>query len=674
MEEGLGTKPGGSAVLRALGSIAISVDDERTAIGGEKPRRLLAALILHRNHVVSTSQLIDIVWGDESPDTSIATLQAYVSRLRRALPTVANLVTEAPGYRLEVAEGATDIDRFEDGLIASRALADSAPAAALARLDAALAEWRGEAFAEFADEPWVMSEVVRLDELRLQAREERLRYCSRSASTRGVAGEAEALTVEHPWREEPWRALLLGLHRAGRQGDALRAANGYRTRLREDLGLDPSAEFVELERQIATATVPPRPQPSPRPRSTTPSTGDPTDLVGRDDDLALVEGLIAQYRLVTLLGPGGIGKTQLARSVARRLTSEVGGATSVVELAPVRSETGVVRRWPHNSACRHNRVARCRNPCSRLLASASLLLVLDNCEHVLETIAGFVQRLLIECPSVVVLATSREPLGLPNETVYQVPTLPAAGPEANVDAIIASPAVELFLRRATAANRALQDDERTVRSVAELCRRLDGVPLAIELAAARTRASPDEINARLGDRFELLAGSSRVADERHRSLSAPSWTGRINCSTPPNSGCSDGCRRSPGRSTSMPPSACVDTASCRPVRWRNLLASLVDKSMVQASPSSGTTTYRLLETLREFGAVFAETEDREVPRRHGGMDRGRVRTRRCRSARRRRARLAADVRAVVRRPAPGRSQRPRQRRRRHRTAYRRVGT
>jgi predicted ATPase/DNA-binding SARP family transcriptional activator len=610
-------QPRDPAVLRALGAVTVCVDGEPVPVGGEKPRRLLAALILHRGTVVSTGRLMDVVWGDDVPDTGLSTLQAYVSRLRRVLPPGARLVTEAPGYRLVVAATATDIDRFEAGLAAGRAALADAPADALALLDAALAEWRGEPFAEFADEPWFLPEVARLTELRLNTREERLTALLALGLDERAAGDAEALTVEHPWREQPWRAMLLALHRAGRQGDALRAARSYRTRLREDLGLDPSPEFVAMERAVATDAEPSRRRADPpRPPKFGPAAST-VELIGRDGDVALVEDLAGRRRLVTLVGPGGIGKTQLARRAARGIADRSGLALAVVELAPVRSESSVVAALATRLGVQTQQGRSVQESVLELLATGPLLLLLDNCEHVLDTVAAFVERLLGACPAVGVLATSREPLGLPQETVYQVPTLPVADADADLEAVAASPAVALFLQRAAAANPHRPVDGATVAAAAQLCRRLDGVPLAIELAAARTRAlSPGEITERLDDRFGLLAGSSRVADERHRSLrTLVDWSYQLlepaarelfrRLSTFAGTFDLDAAERVCGYGD-LPRSAVA-----------TVLASLVDKSMVQAS-AGDRTTYRLLETLREYGAGLAQPEAAELARRHGG--------------------------------------------------------
>ncbi len=596
------------AALCVLGSISVfDADQQPVAIGGEKPRRLLAMLIVHRNTVVSADRLVDAIWGAEVPDTAAATLQSYVSRLRRRLPPPVRVISEAPGYRLVADPGTTDIDRFEAALHGALGQLGSSPAAALAGLDRSLAAWRGDAFAEFADEWWALAEVTRLTELRLHAREARLDALLAMGLDERAASEAEALTADHPWRERPWRILVIALHRAGRQGEALRRASEYRTRLGEELGLDPSAEFVALERDVATDAATPAAAPEP---VTVDDEG--SRLIGRDDDEVNVVELCQRRRLVTLLGPGGIGKTQLARRVAGAYHRRTGVRSELVELARVRHEDSVIAAVATQLDVQTQQGRSVPESVLDLLGRRPLLLVLDNCEHVLDTIAGFVERLLRECPQVRILATSREPLALPAETVYKVPALPTevAGEDPR-----RSPAVELFLRRAGDANPDFAADDDEVAAVAEVCRRLDGIPLAIELAAARTRSlSPAEMAGRLGDRFGLFAGSSRVSDQRHRSLKElVDWSYDLldpaaqqlfrRLSTFAGSFDLDAVERVCG----FPPVPAGSVAT--------VLASLVDKSMVQAF-TGPRTTYRLLETLREYGSTLAAAEGQELGRRH----------------------------------------------------------
>jgi predicted ATPase/DNA-binding SARP family transcriptional activator len=613
-------------VVRLLGPVEVWANGRAVAIGGAKPRRLVAALALHRGAVVGTDRLVDVLWADEVPESATATLQAYVSRLRRVLPAGVGLLTRAPGYVLEIEPGAVDVDRFEAAVAAGLAAMPDDPARALALLDDALALWAGPALAEFDGEPWALPEASRLTELWLHAREERLAALVALGQEERAIGDAQALVAEQPWREEPWRTLVAALHRVGRQGDALHQASLYRALLRDERGLDPSPAFVALEQRIvadeavpvapvATAAVPPLVEPV----TATVASAEAValvELIGRDDDVARVERLCARERLVTLLGPGGIGKTQLARRTAAEVAPRQ--AVAQVELAPVRDETSVVAAIATHLGVQVQQGRSVLDSVLDLLSGRQdeLLLVLDNCEHVLDTTAAFVERLLAACPMVSVLATSREPLGLPGEAVYQVPALVVPGADDAAAAVRGTPAVTLFLRRAAAANPDQVADDPTVLVVAELCRRLDGVPLAIELAAARSRGlSPTEINERLDDRLSLLAGTSRVADERHRSLrTLVDWSYQL----------LDGSEQELFRRLCTFAGAFDLDAAERVCGYGTVahdevaavLASLVDKSMVQATAGTRT-TYRLLETLRQYGAELGRDEAPVLAVRHG---------------------------------------------------------
>ncbi|MEY2400141.1 MAG: hypothetical protein QOJ08_252, partial [Ilumatobacteraceae bacterium] len=602
--------------LRALGSISIDVAGKPIAFGGLKPRRLLAALILHRNSVVSSDLLMHIVWGDDVPESGPGTLQSYVSRLRRALPGDVQLLSQQPGYRLVVGDDVVDVDRFEAALAAGLERRGLSGAHSLAHLDEALAEWRGEAFAEFSDESWARAEAARLSELRLQAREARLTTLLDLGRYEAAASDASAITVDQPWRERPWIASMLALHRMGRQGDALRAANDYRVRLRDDLGLEPSAEFIRIERDVATGDARVDDDAPARFGQVVNTDVGGTHLIGRDDDVARVVELCGQRRLVTLLGPGGIGKTQLAFRAAAQLSARDGLRIEVVELAPVRDEHGVIAAVATHLQVQPQQGRSVTESVLDVLGNNPMLLVLDNCEHVLDTIARFTERLVRVCPEVHVLATSREPLALPVETVFKVPALAVAVEGSDYSHYIASPAVELFMQRAHAANPDFIADEAAAQAIAELCRRLDGVPLAIELAAARTRSlSPTEITERIGDRFTLLSGSSRVSDQRHRSLKhLVDWSYDLL-----DSPAQQLFRRLSVFAGSFDLDSVEQVCGYGEIRRESvaqLLASLVDKSMVQAS-AGPRTSYRLLETLREYGAALDEAEGPQLARRHG---------------------------------------------------------
>ena len=240
-----------SPVVRVLGAVSLAVGGRPVALGGPLPRRLLAVLLASRGGVVSVDRLVEVLWGDDPPETAVGSLRTYVSRLRRALPPSVVLETAAPGYRLRVEAGAADVDRFEATLNEARSQVRASPEAALALLDEGLDLWGGDAFAEFGGESWARGEAGRLEELRQHAREIQAEALLEMGRAEAAVSEARAITAEQPSRERAWRILILGLHGAGRQGDALRCAGEYRAWLRDELGLDPSAEFTALERDVA---------------------------------------------------------------------------------------------------------------------------------------------------------------------------------------------------------------------------------------------------------------------------------------------------------------------------------------------------------------------------------------------------------------------------------------
>src|SRR5262245_38213833 len=317
------------------------------------PRKLLALLLSSRNEVVSSDRLIDALWDDAPPPSAPATLQSYVSRLRRftELDDRTGIANRAPGYVLEVPAELVDAGRFERDLARGQALLDTNPYEAVARLDAALGEWRGAAFAEFADEEWARAEAIRLDELRLVATEAAVDGALRVGRHREVVGQLEALVVANPLRERLHAQLMLALYRSGRQAEALRAAGELRRVLRDELGLDPSSTLTGLEQAILEERVdlhwqPPDiegagsvPSREPGRRGALPA--ETTALVGRDADVDLAARLLDSGRILTLFGPGGVGKTRLAQRLASTLEDQFADGVRLVELAPVRDQHAV---------------------------------------------------------------------------------------------------------------------------------------------------------------------------------------------------------------------------------------------------------------------------------------------------------------------------------------------
>src|SRR5512132_881103 len=503
-----------------LGPLEVRNGGGLVRVPGAKERALLADLLVHAGRVVAADRLVEDLWGDQPPGNPANTLQGRVSALRRALgPAGAGLVvTRPPGYVLEVDAERVDAGRFE-GLVAAAGRATGAAAARL--LEQALGLWRGAALVEFADQPWAQVEA------RLAG-----------GGQAGVVAELEGLVAEHPTRERLRGLSMLALYRSGRQADALGVYQATRTVLAEELGIDPSPELQRLHQAILVqdptldAAAPERDLP----RHNLPERL--TSLVGREQELRDVAKLVEQHRLVTVVGPGGAGKTSLAVALAERLVAGHPDGVWLVELAALRdpallAEVVAVTLGLGEEAAGPGIALPA--PAERLAtfaADKAMLLVLDNCEHLVGACAELVGRLLQAGPRVRVLATSREVLGVPGEVVWPIPPLAvpdpaeadaagAGGQAAAPEVLVGYDAVRLFVERATSADPGFVLDATSGPAVAELCRRLDGLPLAIELAAARVRALPPvELAARLQDRFRLLAGGARTLDPRQQTLRA----------------------------------------------------------------------------------------------------------------------------------------------------------
>jgi predicted ATPase/DNA-binding SARP family transcriptional activator len=466
--------------FRILGPLEVRRDGDLVDLGGPRQRALLAVLITRPNESVGADALMQALWGDDAPPTAAKALQVAVSRLRRSLgPAGERLQTAGGGYRLVVEPGELDAARFEE-------LRATSPREALAL-------WRGPALADLRYEPALQPDVRRLEELRGAAIEDRLEAELALGDHARLAGELEALVAEQPLRERLRAQQMLALYRAGRQADALAAFQDARAAL-DELGLAPGPELRNLEQAILTH------DPSlavPAPPAGIPS-APPTPTFGRDDDVRRILATLQTTRLLTLVGPGGVGKTRLAVEAARA----AGG--HFVSLAPV----SAAARIPA-AVCDALGVARGRGESDaealdRAVGLAPMLLVADNLEH-LPGSGTLLAGLLDEASGLTILATSREPLRVQAERLYPVAPLDA------------SPAVALFADRARARDPAFS----VTPAVAEICRRVDGLPLAIELAAARLGLlSPDALAERLTDALAVLDRGPRDAPERQRTLRA----------------------------------------------------------------------------------------------------------------------------------------------------------
>ncbi|WP_420123240.1 BTAD domain-containing putative transcriptional regulator [Nakamurella sp.] len=597
-----------------LGPLQASTGAGPIGIAGTRLRALLTRLAVAVPAPVPTAELLDAVWPDGPPADPVNALQSLVSRLRRAIGDAAEVQPVPGGYRLAVAAGDVDATVFGD-LVASgrRALQQGRPDRARDELSRALALWRGEPLADAADGPYAAGSRARLVELRLDAQIDLIEARLQLGSAADVVADLEQLVAAHPLRERLAGQLMRALALTGRQADALAVHERLRDRLVGELGVDPGAEeqavyLAVLRGEIAATTGPGPAPPRSHPRRTNLRAPLPR-LIGRDEQVRRIRDLLADGRLVTVVGPGGAGKTRLAQEVGALLADDRPDGVYLVELAPVTEAAGIVPAVigalglvdPRAVERRSDRTVRdSPDHLVDVLAGADCLLVVDNCEHLITPVADLVDGLLARSPGLRVLATSREPLGIVGEALCVVP--PLGLPPVGVTAAEATryPSVRLLVERGRAVASGFEVSAATVAQVVEIVRRLDGLPLAIELAAARLRVMPiGEIAARLSDRFRLLTGGSRTAMPRHRTLRAVvewSW-GLLDADE----------RLLAERLAVFPAGATVAaaTAVCADDRLPagavgDLVLALVDKSLLTVVDGPAA-RYRMLETIREYG-------------------------------------------------------------------------
>ncbi|SEM88050.1 BTAD domain-containing putative transcriptional regulator [Nonomuraea pusilla] len=569
-----------------LGTLAVwAADGTPVQVPEAKVRALLADLLVHRGRPVPADRLVDDLWGARPPADPRAALRVKVSQLRAALGDKELVAYQAPGYVLRAAADDVDAGRFEALLGPARRASD--PSVRRDLLVRALTLWRGPAYAEFADEGFARAAVAELEELRLAAEEDLAEARLALGEHAELAAELAGAVSRHPLRERLRGLHLRALYRAGRQGEALAGYADLRARLAEELGADPSPGLAALHEAILRQD--PELDAPARPRGNLPAPL--TGLVGREADVARVRALLRDHRLVTLTGPGGVGKTRLALAAATPPAQPApgGGAYAggvwLVELAGVPRGAADVEVAEAVAAVLGVRDEGPGDVTARLegaLRGEERLLVLDNCEHVVEQVAGLVTRLLRAVPRLRVLATGQEPLRAEGETPWNVPPL-APGP-----------AAELFAARAGLGGEALRDD-----AVREICARLDGIPLALELAATRTRAlTPrqlaDRLADRLDDRFRLLGAGRRGGPARQQTLrSMIDWSWELLSDAERVvlrrlAVHADGCTLESAEEVCAEPGVDVLDA----------LAGLVDRSLVVRAPGP---RYRLLESVAAYG-------------------------------------------------------------------------
>ncbi|WP_280488036.1 ATP-binding protein, partial [Nocardia cyriacigeorgica] len=545
------------------------------------------------------------------PADAANALQALVSRLRRVLPEGA-IDVQAGGYRLTVEPGAVDAVRFDQLLDQARG-GDDAHQARLLR--EAVELWRGAAMQDLGDSDDVAAVVTRYDGLRLSAMEDLYEAEIRLGRGAELVTELTDLVAQHPVRERLAGSLMRALAAAGRGPEALAVFQRTRETLADELGVDPSPELSALHVALLRGEVGARPQ-----ERTTNLRAELTSYVGKLTDIAAVRELIAAHRLTTVTGPGGSGKTRLAVETARTMLGDLPDGAWLVELAGVDGSGDLAQAALAAFGLRDALLGSAPNaePMERLVAAIrdrETLLILDNCEHVIEAAAAFAHRVLGECTRLRILATSREPLGITGEALWQVEPLALPAATADAAVIADSPAVALLRDRASAVRQDLGTDPATLATMARICRALDGIPLAIELAAARLRTmSLDQLAHRLDDRFRLLTGGSRTAIRQHRTLRAVvDWSWEL---------LSDAERLvlarlavfAGGASLEAAEQVCADGSTVEQWQVLELLTSLTEKSLLITTDDG--LRFRMLETIKQYAADrLAESGDAEAARR-----------------------------------------------------------
>lgn len=602
--------------VRVLGPLEMtSSGGAALRVRGARRRLLAATLVLHRNALCATEHLVDVLFGEDPPVRAAGTAQSYVSRLRDDLGDDAwRLRTRPGGYTLAVDDDEIDSARFNRRVSDAARTLPNDPAATAEQLAEGLKWWSADrAFTEFTADPALQAESTRLDELRRHAVEVLIDAHLALGDHAAAIDQLETCIGDWPLHERFRAQQMLALHRSGRHPDALRAFRRYRTSLGEELGLEPSTSLTELEALILRqdpsldrlgAIRRPR-SPTSRPDAEEPALGNlplrMNALLGRDSEITRLEELLGTVRLLTLVGAGGVGKTRLALRLAERAADAFPDGVWVCDLAAIREDALVTEAITTTLDVQRRGDSSTLDGLIEVLQSKTLLVIFDNCEHLLDPVTEITETIGRTCPEVCIVATSREPLGVDGEKVW--PVGPLALPEpGEADPIMAmeSAAVRLFVARATAADPGFRLTETTSEAVSEICHRLDGLPLALELAAARSRAmAPGDLAARLDERFTILHASSR-SDPRHRTLHATvAWS--YDLLGLAEQTLFDRLSAFAGRFTAADVErVCADGAVAVP-SIGNVLATLVDKSMVLADTVRSPTRYRLLETLREFG-------------------------------------------------------------------------
>jgi predicted ATPase/DNA-binding SARP family transcriptional activator len=588
----------GDLRVALLGPLAVDGPSGPLVVAGLRRQALLALLALATPRPVSDDRLLEALWGDDQPANPANALQAQVSQLRRLLGTDV-VARDGNGYRLRIDAEAVDVHRLARLVADGRdALDRDDHASATSCLGQAVALVRGPPLVDLLDLTFAREAASQLEELVLDALEWRADAELAVGHHAELVGELAELVAEHPLRERLHAQLVLALYRSGRQADALRAVQEVRTLLREELGVDPGPELIALEGAVLTHDPALASPERVRGATAEPTLPVPlTSFVGREQELATVLDAVATSRLVTVVALGGMGKTRVVIEAAHRLALD--GDVRFVELGPVTDPVAVPEAIATSLGAQDqvssDSSESARSPDARTVdhvRDQELVVVLDNAEHVAEAVAASVTTLLRGCPRLRIVVTSRQPLGVAGERAIDL------GPMADEDA------ARLFADRAQAVQPRFAPDDATG-EVAALCARLDRLPLAIELAAARTRTLPlAEIAERLDDRFDLLRAGGRVGDGGHDGLRAAiDWS---------YESLFDDERAVFCRLAVFAGGATSETvAELFGAEALDLVERLVDKSLVVADTEGERARFRMLDSLRAYG-VERLREDGEL--------------------------------------------------------------
>ena len=603
----MGQTDGERVEFRVLGPLEVERDGRVLAVGGRRQRALLQLLLLHANTVFPRERLIDALWGEGPPETAANAVQVAVHALRKLLGAD-RIVTRGSGYLIRVEVGELDLDRFR--LLVERSR-DEPPAVRSETLREALALAKGPALVDLGDTAFADAEQSRLEELRLAALEERIAADLALGRHSELVPELEALVAAHPYGERLRREQMLALYRSGRQADALEVYRQARRALVDDLGIEPGAELQHLERAILRQD-PALALPTARARSNIPAPLTP--LVGRRLELAALTSLVraGQARLLTLTGPGGTGKTRLAVESAWELVSDFADGVFFVDLAPIGDSELVADQILAALEADEQPGRPVVATLKEALRGRRSLLLLDNFEGVMDA-APLVTELLAAAPELKALVTSRVVLHVSGEHEYPVPPLALPDLEHDpLESLARSEAVELFAARARAVSPTFRLDQANIRIVAAICVALDGLPLAIELAAARTRElNPEEMLGRLESRLELLTAGPRDAPVRQQTLRATlDWSFEL---------LDGGEQQLLARLGVFTGGATLQAAERVCGADSDALTALVRKSLLRREDTEGgETRFGMLETIREYALERLEErgEAEELHRRH----------------------------------------------------------